>query len=353
VSRWAGTEVNVTHDWLRDQRFVTLLGVDGRVRHVTSWASYRDDVTGATDVVAPYDEVGWAVGAYVQQTALPAPWLSLNLGVRFDRDEVMAGHLSPRAAVVVPAWAGGTVKAIFAEAFRAPTYYERFYGDDVYWVAPQRLGREHVRSVEGAVEQRLGAQRLRLAFFRSWFTDLVRAETLSDGEMAAAVGRGVLSPDAQSGTVQQYRNTASVDSYGLHAAWDGSGRGRRLRYGAALTLARARADGDERLAAAAQVFGNVHGSYDLGAGLPTLALAARFAGPRPVSQSSLSPVPDARAVVELHGALTGHLARGVSLGLSATYAFADAAAYAVGPAKDRLLPAPQLRALAGLRYDQP
>jgi outer membrane receptor for ferrienterochelin and colicins len=352
VSRWGGAELSGTWDWLKDGRYVTLVGVDVRYRHVTSWASFQDGTTGDSTVVAPYDESGSTLGAYVQQTLRPATWLSLNAGLRLDDDYQLGAHLSPRVAAVVPAWPGGTVKAIYSEAFRAPTFYERYYADGLSWIAAPDLKPETVRSIEGVVEQRLGANRLRVGLFQSWWNDLVLQVAATPEQIAAAQAAGTLPPGATE--AQTYANASRVDSYGVNADWEGSGLHQRLRYGAGVTLAHSRqvsAGESTLLPAAAQAFGNVRASYQLGGRLPVLGLAARFVEPRPVSGSSDSPVPDAKRQVELRGAVTGPISGGLSYRLSAGWALTDSSAYAVGP-DGRYLPLPRFQVLAGLRYDR-
>ncbi|BDG06920.1 TonB-dependent receptor plug domain-containing protein [Anaeromyxobacter paludicola] len=348
VSRWGGLEVSGTWDWLQDGRYVTLVGADGRLRHVTSWLAYQDRGTGSSTRTSAYDVSDTVIGAYLQQTLRPASWLSLNAGLRLDDYENFGAHLSPRLAAVVPAWSGGTVKAIYSEAFRAPSFYERYYADATTELAAPSLRPETVRSVEGLLEQRLGAQRFRFGLFRSWWNDMVVLVPASDAAVAAAIASGALAAGAAN--VTTYANASRVDSYGLNADWEGSGLRQRLRYGVALTVAHSRASGDAPLAAAAQVFGNARVSYDLGG--PVLALAVRAAGPRPVSGSSLDPAPDAKAQCDLHAAVSGPLGAGIAYRLSADYSVLESSAYAVGPGRDQLLPLPRYQLMAGLRFDR-
>jgi outer membrane cobalamin receptor len=361
VSRWGGGEVSGTWDWFGDGRYVALLGLDARYRHVASWTSYDDASTGASTVVSPYDSSGATLGGYLQQTLRLAPWLNVNAGLRLDHDDQLGAHLSPRVAAVMPAWTGGTVKAVYSEAFRAPTFYERYYADATFWIAPSGLRPETVRSIEGVVEQRRGSDRLRLGVFRSWWDDLVLQVSATPDQIAAAQVSGALTPGVT--TVYTYANASRVESYGLNADWEGSGLRQRLRYGTGLTLAHSRQVGSvdsALLPAAAQAFGNARVSYELGGRLPVLALAARVVGPRPVSGASFTPAPDAKPQLELRGAVSGPISGGLSYRLSAGWAAIDASAHAVGPVRDpqpgsgapALLPLPRFQFLAGLRYDR-
>jgi outer membrane receptor protein involved in Fe transport len=364
VSRWTGLEATVDADWLRDGRFVTLLGVDGRMRFYRS----RDGFFLDLDHTDPqgrhrYQRLEGALGAYVQQIIHPWPWLTANAGARLDLDQRFGYHVSPRGAVSVSPWPQGTVKIIYAEAFRAPTGYELLYSDFSEQPPAPDLESEGVRSVEAAIEQRLGAQRFMVGAFRSWWLDMVSTVDLTAEEIAAAQARGDLDPSATE--AYQYRNLAAVDSYGLHAAFDGGVRRWGLSYGIGATLARARQDlGDGeplRLAAAAQLFGNARVAWAMGDDLPVLALAARHAGRRPVVDSEFDPTPFAPAQTELRATVSGPLPwlSGLSYRLSANYAFAGRGAYAIGPlveptadyARQELVPQRQIEVAVGLQYD--
>jgi outer membrane receptor for ferrienterochelin and colicins len=358
-SRWAGAEVSATWDWLADGRLVTLLGAEARRIEVDSSVTYRDLDGGPDAVTSVFDRGGSVLAAYVQQTLNPASWLSVNAGVRLDRVSEVGSHLSPRVAAVVPTWPGGTVKGVYSEAFRAPSFYERFYGDHTNELQAEALRPEVVRSLEALVEQHLGAQRLRLSAFRSFWHDLVVQIPATDEQVTQAIARGQLVPDATGVTL--YANAARVESYGLSADWEGSGLGRRLRYGASITAARSWLEGGGgRLPAAGGLFGNAHASWDLGAGLPTLALAVRGVSRRPVAGTDYSPPPTAPAQLEGLAAVSGPIAGGLSYRLAADRALTGRSPYAVGPTREPanglgyqpVLPVPTWRAMLGLRYDR-
>src|SRR5690606_22010989 len=140
---------------------------------------------------------------------------------------------SPRTAAALQPWSGGTFKAIYAEAFRAPTAYELLYSEPDTELAAPDLKPETVRSVEASFEQSFGTQRILFGVFRSWWSNMVQLATLSDDELAAAIGSGQLSPGTEE--AYQYRNTAQIDNFGYNASWEGSLVQRRLRYALNLT----------------------------------------------------------------------------------------------------------------------
>jgi outer membrane cobalamin receptor len=335
VARWGGLDVLGTFDWLKDGRLVTLAGMDGRLRHVSSEEAYEDVLTGVAEPTG-YRERDAILGAYVEQTGRPAPWLGVNAGARLDYDPRFGAHLSPRMVLGLTPVPHTTVKAIYAEAFRAPSAFERSYADPVGYLAAPDLRPEVVRSVEAALEQRLGAQRFRVALFRTWWRDLVVTDDATAAEVAEALANGALREGVDA--AGKNRNAAAVDSYGANLGMEGSFLGGRLRHGLSATFARTVRDPRDGgapvpLPAAAQVFGNARVSYDLGAGLPVVALAVRHEGRRVMDGSSLDPVPYAPPLTEVRGTLSGPvpLVEFLSYRLMANYASTSQSAYQVGP----------------------
>jgi outer membrane receptor protein involved in Fe transport len=362
-SRWAGLELGAAFDWLKDGRVVTTIGVDGRVRYTEgSTGQYTDRDTGKGPTPAPpYSATEPFFAAFAEQTARPARWLAFNAGGRLDVDKPFGVHFSPRVAAVVSPWSGGHFKAIYSEAFRAPSGFERYYYDPLAAVPSPNLRPEVVRSVEASFEQRLGAQRLLVTGFRSWWKDIVVTEYLSDEELAAAKAKGQLADAAT--YASRYKNASSVTSFGASLAFDGVAA-HRVRYGLGITAAYARQDdGDgsapHPLAAAAQLFGNARLAYDLGEGLPVIALAGRFAGSRPISGSDFVPTPYASPLAEVRVTASGPFPRlrGLTYRVSWSSVFTEGAPYRVGPNgpspgydRQEIIPLDRFRVAAGLEY---
>lgn len=362
-ARWVGLEVATKLDWFGDGRYGTLIGADGRLKNVESFVSITDlETEEGPELPGEVDETELAVGIYAQQTLRPIEWLGINAGVRVDLDDRYGAHASPRGAVSFATWKGASLKATYAEAFRAPTTYERYYADLTSQVVPDDLRPEVVRSVEGSFEQRFGTQRLEFGGFASFWEDLVLTEELTDAEIEAAIARGDLIEDVE--FAQQTRNAGAIEAIGFTARFEGTAVSGRLRYGASVTRARARRDDPEtgvpvELDVAAQLFGNARISYDLADGLPVLGLVGRFAGPRPSNGADVDDVvAEAPAQGELRATASGPFPspEGLSYRLSGGYAFHERYPYAAGPAfRDdgsvELAPVDQIKIAIGVQYD--
>ena len=366
LSRWVGLEEQATFDWRHDGSTVTMLGADGRIRHVGSELDIYDAVTGDNPGAIGYARrTEGALGVYAQQTARPMSRIDVNLGLRFDADQRFGTHLSPRLAVAVRPWADGTLKAIYSEAFRAPTLYEVAYQDPRGQVAAPGLSPEVVRSVEALLTQRWGANRFLIGGFRSWWLGMVSTQQLTPAEVAAAVAAGKLAAGTTSAV--QYQNVAEIRDIGVDASYDGTRLNGRLRYGANVTVAQAnRVDPDgtsTALTVTPKVFGNARVSYALPGPFPAIGLAALFFGERLADRANdgmFTPTPTAPAQVEGRLTLSGPVpaVAGLSYRVTADAALASRNPYVVGPlqaatpdhASAELSPVDRLRIGVGLWY---
>lgn len=360
-ARWVGLEPQLTLDWFEDGRVTTLFGLDARLKQIESDVNYIDNVTGVSPGgIGVYDETEQALAAYLQQTAWPTEWLALNAGARLDVDDRFGNHISPRAAVSLLPWEGGTLKAMYSEAFRAPTAFEIYYRDpDTQLPGGDALEPETVRSVEASIEQRFGANRVLVGVFRSWWDDLVSFTELSATELADAIAAGELSPNAS--YAYQARNVSSITNYGFNLAWEGSSVAGRLRYGAGYTEAVARREDpglpEDVLPVAPRAFGNVRVSYDLSSGLPTLAVAGRWVARRPAD--NYPGIDYADPLYEVRGAVSGPIppVSGLSYRVTANWLSMEKSAYVLrsalaGTTRERV-PTDEFRVGVGLQYDLP
>jgi outer membrane receptor protein involved in Fe transport len=374
AARWVGIEERLSLNWLHDQSLVTLVGVDAREQ----WASAKEDILNPTtgQYIGPtaghIETSAPLVAPYVQQTYRPTSWLDLNAGARVDADARFSPVVSPRAAAALRPWDKTTLKVIYAQAFRAPTWSETDLAN--YQVAPSDGVRpETVRSVEASIEQRVASTRLAFGVFRSWWDNLIESTTLSDADRTRLQVEGQL--PLLVGTLTQYQNVASVDNYGWTGSLDGAFAGGSVTYGASVTGAYTRLNeggGASLLAVAPQLFGNAHIVYRAAGYLPTPALAISFLGPREVDRTLASgaALPAAPPLADIRATLTGAVPglKGLSYRASADYVTSNRSPYAAGPdlnytasiaggALGSSLPAPgfapidQFRVFFGLRYD--
>jgi outer membrane receptor for ferrienterochelin and colicins len=368
ISRWAGAEMRASFDWLKNDRFVTLVGVDGRLRTAAFKIDSRDFATGRQlqSSLAVIDRQDSVASAYAQQTWTPNGWFGLNAGVRFDKQTRFDGVVSPRVAANVRPWNGGTVKAVYAEAFRAPSIIESELQNPIQ-IRAGDLRPERVRSVEGSIEQRFGTQRILFGAFRSWWSDLVELHVLNEQERRDAVATGQLS--LFSFGAAQFRNVSAIDNYGFNAAYEGTlGGDQALKYGVNATASIARRSdtgpGTEPLVVAPSLFGNARIAYDLPGALPTIALATHYVNKRPADRAydgGWAVLPYAPPQLVGRATITGGVpfVKGLSYRASVDASLADRGPYVVGPIQtaDAKNPAPQLvpvdtlRATVGLQYD--
>jgi hypothetical protein len=329
TSRWIGTEVRGTYDWFASGAFTTMLGTDARYEKVE--AGTHTVGLGAGNAIdnGRVDVGNLRLGVYAQQTASPVGWLALNAGARVDVAEGYPGALSPRASVAVLPWSGATLKTIYSQAFRAPSSYEREYEDTTFLKNPS-LGPEHEHSVEGSFAQRFGARRLMIGVFRTQWSDLVTTTYLPPATVGGA-------------TVSQYQNAGTLENWGYNASVDGVALDRRFRWALNVTGAYSRREQPNGTKLPVTVtpsfFGNARVSYDLAGKLPTVALAAQFAGKRFADRAfdaSFASIPRAAPVLELRAALTGDVpcVRGLSYRATASYAFESTGPYVIGPIQD-------------------
>ena len=381
ISQWMGLEEQVSFDWLRDSTFVTMVGADGRLRRVKSKTDTLDyDAFGrgvTTHVRSSFDVVDYGdetLGAYAQQTWRPTGGLGRSGGARLDVDARFAAQVSPRVAGTVSPWTGGTLKAVYAQASRAPSLGES-YGSGANQLAPVNLRPETERSVEGSVEQRIvGAHKIVFGAFRTWWEDLITLHLLTTQEIVAAEQAGEIGL-LNNNIVTQYRNLSTIDTWGFNGGVEGATDDGTLRYAANVTGAYTTYD-DGTIAphpvpVAPAVFGNARISYDLPGMLPTVALAGRFLGRRPADRAfdaSFVPPPFVGPQLGLRGTVSGDIGfvKGLSYRATVDWTSSSVSPYVVGPEQSAinigvnlhtpgtpnvLAPIDTFRATVGLQWD--
>ena len=125
------------------------VGGEGQV-HTRVHQEGRDDDGTYLDRDDPYQ-----IGAgYLLVDLEPSDLLKVSAGARLDAYSTFGSSLNPRAAVIVHALPGNTVKLLGGKAFRAPSIYELYYTAFTQAESPD-LGPETMYTGELEVSQRL------------------------------------------------------------------------------------------------------------------------------------------------------------------------------------------------------
>jgi outer membrane receptor protein involved in Fe transport len=390
-SRWVGLEEQLSFDWLHDQSLTTLIGLDGRAIRVGE-ANYSNGLVIDSGIppVGVFEKSEYRLAAYGQQTWRPIKWLSLNVGARVDEDlrvddDVQYGRVSPRAVVAINPWEKGTLKVIYSEAFRAPSYFETTFTDNQTVIPNHTLRPEIVRSGEVSFEQRFGTQRIFVGGFDAQYSDMVLLQLAPPAALEGAVQGGILpavTPNTNKNIlktyglngsyVEQSQNVSGISDLGVNAAFEGSAFDKTLRYGVNVTGAVSHQnvtnpDGSVTttpIEVTPQVFGNARVSYALPGDWPVIGVASSVVGRRPVAgafESGWAVPPYAPTQVELRGTLSGRVPGipRLSYRFIVNYAVSALNPYTTGPVTSPttanpvpvLIPVDQLRTTLGLQYD--
>ena len=156
---------------------------------------------------------GWRAGMYAQDEWALSDTLAATLGLRFDRNDVMANAVSPRAALIWKASSDTTLKALYGRAHRAPNAFERDYQDTETQIANPALAGETIDTLELVMDQRVGKDLLLRGSIYHWkMTGLV---TLKEVDVNGTV-------------LTQYQSGEDVHTDGIELSadktWDWGGR---------------------------------------------------------------------------------------------------------------------------------
>ena len=107
-----GLELQSSWDWFRNGKFVTILGVDGRLRSIKTGSETLNVASGASLYPSPagLDYSDFTEAAYGQQTWVAARTLRFSGGARVDSERRFSPVLSPRVAATWNPWTDGTLK---------------------------------------------------------------------------------------------------------------------------------------------------------------------------------------------------------------------------------------------------
>jgi outer membrane receptor for ferrienterochelin and colicins len=195
---WSDTDVNVSRNF--SEKHQVKLGTE----IIDNMRQNQGDYTamGNISVAVPGSSVIWAL--YGQDEFAITQKLNLSAGVRYDHYSGFGGTTNPRLGLIYHVTHDTTLKLLYGTAFRAPEPFELKPDYGVFYDDNLQLRPETIRSVEGVVEQGLGANvTLTGSVFRNWINDLITIE------MNPADGQSV------------YENSGRVDASGVEVELDG------------------------------------------------------------------------------------------------------------------------------------
>jgi outer membrane receptor for ferrienterochelin and colicins len=118
----------------------------------------------------------WAI--YGQDEFAITYRLTLSAGLRYDRYSNFGGTTNPRLGLIYHLFQPTTLKLLYGTAFRAPEPSEIITGFGSFYEDNPGIKPETVRSVEGVVEQGVGAHfNLSGSVFQNWIEKLISLET--------------------------------------------------------------------------------------------------------------------------------------------------------------------------------
>jgi outer membrane cobalamin receptor len=171
LGEWRGGEVQLTNKTFN-------------LHTITVGATYRDNYKlrqtnyyiGTPSSLVLLDDRRSSVSAYyIQDEFRLSDTLILNGGVRLDHYSTFGDTTNPRLAVIYKPFKQSVIKALYGEAFRAPTVYELYYNDGSVTSKPSgNLSPEKIRTYELDYEQQYGeTMRSVISAYRYFINDLI------------------------------------------------------------------------------------------------------------------------------------------------------------------------------------
>jgi outer membrane receptor protein involved in Fe transport len=181
-SDWLGGEVRVRFPEVARNKFFA--GVEGQYRARLSLSSVNPDPDPllSTGFARSGDERIFSV--YAGDDIRLNRRVHFSLAARFDDyPDTFGAVINPRLAVLLQPYDDGHTKILFGSAFRAPSYYERYFNDGgVSQIAAGALAPERITTSEVEHTHQLSDEvSLTGAVYWSIMTNLVVPVTVSDG----------------------------------------------------------------------------------------------------------------------------------------------------------------------------
>ncbi|MBI2875811.1 MAG: TonB-dependent receptor [Candidatus Tectomicrobia bacterium] len=175
-STWWGGEMRILSTAFN--RHKLMLGLEYQKNQ--RYRQQADDTVLSTTIV-DIDKSGYRYGIYLQDEWVLRDGLTVFLGGRYDRNNVLGGSFSPRAALVWKPWQTTTLKFLYGRAHRAPNSYERDYDDQVAQLGNPALRGEQIDTLELAAEHWWGRDlRLRGSIYQWTMRHLIELKEIGE-----------------------------------------------------------------------------------------------------------------------------------------------------------------------------
>ncbi len=179
IGDWVGTEWQLAQKLFDRHKLV--IGSEYRENLRQYQFSYDDLQPRAYDLKD--DRTSRILGLYAQAEVMLWTNLVFDAGLRYDQYfESFGDTLNPRLGLIYNPWEGSAIKALYGEAFRAPSVYERFYNpaqDSMPELQP-----ETIHTSELIYEQYFARKyRLGLSGYYNLVDDLIGQTITSDGDL--------------------------------------------------------------------------------------------------------------------------------------------------------------------------
>jgi len=153
-------------------------------------------ITSVSPFLGQYDTTNIALYMQVQYKLLED--LKTILGVRFEDNSDTQSNFNPRVGLNYSYSSDTNFKILYSEAYRSPTFLEKYASATGIILGSKNLKREHVQTAELSVDTRLNKNNsLQVSLFHSYlYNEITRRPT-------------------GSGTEKEYYNADGIQTYGL------------------------------------------------------------------------------------------------------------------------------------------
>lgn len=146
---WWGSEAQLAWDVSDRQRLIAGAELQNHTRVFTENYNNTDPATVLFSDNRPY-----SIWSLYLQDEIKTPAAGLTLGLRNDNYPVFGNVLNPRLGAVILSGRDRYIKVLYGRAFRAPSFYEKYYHDGLNTMKPsENLKPEIVNSYEIVYEQ--------------------------------------------------------------------------------------------------------------------------------------------------------------------------------------------------------